>query len=143
MTPWGRVLAIALVGAFLGAIALSLLTVLFYVLFEPEALKDGQFGMVFMATVPFGALLGGVSGAATALLAIAKPESAGWVCVVGGALIAGLALLVTWLFVISTTNPEQRGLRGFLLGLIHPGWGAPFVWALAQMLWGASLVRRS
>lgn len=142
MTPWGRVLVVACAGAIPGAVALSLLTVLFYYLFARDALKDGQFATVFMATIPFGAMVGGVAGAATALLAIGKSDSAGWVCLVSGRLIAGLAILVTYLFVMSTTNPEWRGMRGFLLGLIYPGWGSPFVWALAEMIWGASLVRK-
>jgi hypothetical protein len=128
MTPWARVLAIAAAGAVLGAIALSLLTVLFYVIFARDALKDGQFAMVFLATVPCGAMLGAVAAATLSLLALAKTESAGWVCLVGGGLVAGLALFFTFLW----TMAKARGVRGFLLGLIHPGWGAPFVWALWQ-----------
>ena len=142
MAPWARVLAIAAAGATLGAIGLSLLTVLFYAIFARDALKDGQFGMVFMATVPFGAMLGAIAGATLALLALGKTESAGSVCLVSGAPVAGLALLFTFLWVMSTTDPTCRGLRGFVLALVYPGWGAPFLWALAEVIWGASLLRK-
>jgi hypothetical protein len=138
MTPWARVIAIAAVGAVLGAIALSLLTLLFYVIFARDALKDGQFALVFMATIPFGAMLGAVAGATLSLLALAKTESAGWVCLVGGGIVAGLAALFTRFWAIS----EGRGVKDVILGLVHPGWGAPFIGALAEMMWGASLLRR-
>ena len=121
---------------------LSLLTVLFYAIFARDALKDGQFSMVFMATVPFGAMLGTIAGATLALLALGKTESAGCVCLVSGALVAGLALLFTLLWVMSTTDPTWRGVRGFILALVYPGWGAPCLWALAETIWGAALLRK-
>jgi hypothetical protein len=39
-----------------GALALSLLTLLWWAIFAPEGLRDGQFAMVFLATIPFGAI---------------------------------------------------------------------------------------
>jgi hypothetical protein len=55
-------------GAISGAFMLSLLQYLFYVYFKPDILKDGQWGMVFLATVPIGGLVGCVSGAITGFL---------------------------------------------------------------------------
>lgn len=45
-------------GASLGAVFLSLLLYLYYVFFMPDILKDGQFALAFLVTVPLGAWVG-------------------------------------------------------------------------------------
>jgi hypothetical protein len=142
MTPWARVLFIAAGGGLLGAVALSLLTLGGWAIFAREALNDGQFGMVFLLTVPFGALLGGVAGAAVALLGLGKLESAGRLSLAGGGLIAVLVLLLTLFWLLGSGSPQGRGLKGYLLALIHPGYGAPFLWAVALIAWGMALLKR-
>jgi len=126
------------VGGILGALMLSLLTLLFWVLFGRDALKDGQFVMVFLATVPCGAMLGGVAGATRALVRRGVPGSAGWVCLIGGALIASLVFFFVFLWALSGPGWATR----LLLGLVHPGIGAPFLWAMALVLWGVRLLRQ-
>ena len=54
-------------GAFLGFLAGPLLltagTCLYYFLFSPDFFKDGQWGLIFFATIPYGFLLGAILGA--------------------------------------------------------------------------------
>jgi hypothetical protein len=120
-------------GAGLGAVALSLLTLLWWVVFAPDGLKDGQFVLIFyLFTIPFGVMLGVVAGVTKVLLDQGARGSGGWVCLIGGALITGAGVLsgLFW--------PGTRRLPG----LAHPGYGAPLVWAVAEMIWGITLLRR-
>jgi hypothetical protein len=50
-------LLIGAAGTLVGALGLSVLTILLYWLLEPGAFGDGQFITVFIFTVPFGVLL--------------------------------------------------------------------------------------
>src|SRR5688572_2078562 len=94
MTPWDRIQAGAIWGGGLGALLLSLLTLLWWAVFSPGGLKDGQFVLIFyLFTLPFGALLGVVAGVTRALLEYDAKETAGGVCFVGGAVVAVLAVL--------------------------------------------------
>jgi hypothetical protein len=55
-------------GAFLGAFILSALQYFYYVYFKPDILKDAQWGMVFLATIPIGGIGGGILGALAGVL---------------------------------------------------------------------------
>jgi hypothetical protein len=143
MLPWAEILAAAMGGAVLGAILLSLLPFLFFAMFFPDAFKDGQFAMLFFLTVPFGGMLGVVAGITMVLLRVGSPSVAGWVCLVGGGLIAVMVALLTLFWSLSEAGEKGNGLVGFLTGLVHPAIGAPFVWAMVLVLWGLQLLRRS
>jgi hypothetical protein len=38
--------------------------------------------------------------------------------------------------------PDERRVSSFLVVLAFPGYGAPFVWAIAEIGWGLFLRRR-
>src|SRR5262245_36882464 len=119
-----------LVSGAIGAGLLSLLTVLFFVLFAPSAFRDGQFGLVFAFTLPFGALIGAVTGGT--LSRLSQPAVAGRTSLLGGLLISVLAMLLAW------SSASSRGGRSgdFLISLVAPWMGAAFLWGLALVLWG-------
>ena len=52
------------VGAILGGIGGVFLPGIYYVLANPDVLNDGQFGLIYLASLPVGALVGAVAGAA-------------------------------------------------------------------------------
>ena len=69
MTSWERMVSGTLWGAAGGAAGLTMLTLLYFLLFDPDALKDGQFVLhLYLFPVPFGAMLGGVAGLTRVLL---------------------------------------------------------------------------
>jgi hypothetical protein len=134
MTMWEVVvvLASALGGAVVGAVAVSLLPVLFCALFARQAFYDGQWLLVFAVTVSTGVIFGGVAGAASALVSQGKPGAGGWTCLIGGGLLAALSILFTW----GSASSRKGEVGDFLLSLIHPVNGSPFLWALGLIGWG-------
>ena len=133
MTAWDRILSGGFCGAGLGAVLLSVLVVLWWAVFAPNGLKDGQFGMLFyLFTIPLGALLGAAAGVARVLLVLHARETAGWVCVAGGGLVAGLCALYVF---------SLLGMKGWLI-LSHPSHGAPLLCAMIEILFGLALLWR-
>jgi hypothetical protein len=133
MTPWERILSGAAWGAGLGAVVLSLLALLWWVVFAPEGLKDGQFVLIFyLFTIPFGAMLGGVAGVAKVVLNLGARTTAGWICLGGGGLVTGLIVLLGLSFL---------GRDRFMF-LVHPAYGAPLIWAAIEMIGGIALLWR-
>ncbi len=63
----GLYIGVAL-GAFFGAFTLSALQYSYYVYFKPDILKDAQWAMIFLATIPIGSLIGAVLGAIAGVL---------------------------------------------------------------------------
>jgi hypothetical protein len=129
----------ALRGALLGAIALSLLTILLFQLFDPGTLKDGQFVLVlYLTSVPFGGTLGAAAACALASLARGRPGTAGWVSVLVGALTGGLAVLLAGFL----AGPRENPLRDFLAYLVSPFFSLPLAGAAVLVSWGVRLLRR-
>jgi len=116
-----------LIGCITGAISFSLLTLLVHWLCWPSMLLDGQYGMVFMVTLPFGAILGATSALAMVLSADHK-ISAGWVAIGGGAPIAALSLLATLLLSKGKIGKEFFATLLFYFGL--------------SLLWAGGLIIR-
>lgn len=52
----------ALAGMVLGGLGFSALVALYYLLTDPTVRRDGQYGMIFMFTLPLGAAIGGALG---------------------------------------------------------------------------------
>ena len=75
-----------LAGGFLGGLLVSVVIHLVYTARYPHVIEDGQYGMIFMGTVPLGWLLGSAVGAIVAWRASARPRRAG---LVAGLLIVG------------------------------------------------------
>jgi hypothetical protein len=112
---------------------ISLLALLWWVLFAPDGLRDGQLVLIFyLFTIPFGALLGVVAGVAGVLLQWHARETAGWMCLGGGSLIAMLAVVYSFVW---------PGIRS-PFGLTHPAYGSPLVWAVVEMIWGLAVLWR-
>lgn len=72
-----------------GALLVSVVTHLLYMARYPSAIYDGQYGMIFMGTAPFGWLLGSVAGTGVAWRASTRPRRAGWVA--GLLIVCGVA----------------------------------------------------
>lgn len=120
----------AIWGAGLGAVLLSAQALLWWILFAPDGLKDGQFVLLFyLFTLPFGVLLGVAAGVARVLVSLHARQTAGWACIGGGCLAAGLAAFYV-LFLL--------GSRGWLLA--HPSHGAPVLWAAVEIIFGLWLL---
>jgi hypothetical protein len=142
MIPWGRVLAVAAGGGFLGAIVYSLFTLLCWLVFAPGYFRDGQGAMVFFFTIPYGFALGGIAAATGALVGLGRVSNAGWVSLVGGGLIGGLLLLSLLASLWGQEPPDGLSVKNLLLCLVHPDAGAPFLWPMAEFIWGLMLLRR-
>lgn len=101
----------SLFGGIAGAIGLSLLTLLAHWLWEPRLLSDGQYGMVFMLTIPCGGWLGLAAGLAMTCGDAGKNTSAGWICLIAGALVLAPALLFCFC-PCSASAVSQNGSSG-------------------------------
>jgi hypothetical protein len=145
MSPWLGVLACVAGGAVLGAIGLSLFPILilqavhlYYILRRREFFGDGQLALVLLVTVLFGGLVGGVVGAVAALLRLGHPGIAGWVSIVGGGIVGALATFFAW----GSANSRGGDPKDFLITLVNPVSGAPFLWAVGLVVWGSRLLGR-
>jgi hypothetical protein len=134
MTSWERMVSGTLWGAAGGVVSLTVLTLLYFQLFDPDALKDGQFALhIYLFSAPFGAMSGGVAGLTRALLELHAQVTAGWVCLGAGIFIAALAILYPVLLGLPGKSP---------LALAHPAYGCPLVWAVAEVIYGAVILWR-
>lgn len=75
-----------LAAGFLGGLLFSVVTHLIYTARYPRIIEDGQYGMIFLGTVPLGWLLGSAIGDVVAWRTNTHPRRAG---LVAGLLIAG------------------------------------------------------
>ena len=121
----------SLFGGIAGAIGLSLLTLLAHWLWEPRLLSDGQYGVVFMLTIPCGGWLGLAAGLAMTCGDAGKNTSAGWICLIAGALVLAPALLFLLLSLFS-----KRGIAEWLFWF-----GLSAVWAAAMVYRGIHFLR--
>ena len=120
----------ASVGALLGSIILSALTVLYHWIFFRPSLGDGQYAFVFLVTVPFGAILGALSASIWAQLRRAKGKIAGRLGVWGGGFLAALFLYFGLFEFCRTENPTV-GERVI----------ATLYWFAVPLLWSFLLIR--
>lgn len=125
----GKIL-LTYVGILAGPFVLSGTTVALYSSLDPDALGDGQFRMIYVVTVPFGLLLGGLVGTAARLLCAGNRRAAGTWALEGGLITLLLAAaLAIW--------------SGFLFGPIEVVlvFGLAIVLSLAGGLMRLSAVR--
>jgi len=83
-----------LLGIIAGPLLLSLVTVVAYALFDPEALGDGQFALIYLATVPFGLWIGGVAGTSIWIGRRHGRRAGGTIALTGGLLVVTAAFVV-------------------------------------------------
>src|SRR5688500_14362384 len=91
------------IGFLFGAIGLSAITLGYHWLTVRAALNDGQYGMVFMYTLPAGAILGAATGFALSTKGT-NPEEAARACLVSAAVVFLPMLLYWWM----TTSNAKR-----------------------------------
>ena len=90
-------------GGFIGAVVVSVLVHLYWFIRYPDALGDGQYGMIFMLTTPVGWLIGSVIAATIAWHMGAPERGAGLVTgllIVGG-VVAGPIMGIFGLFALN------------------------------------------
>lgn len=126
----------ALAGSIIGVIALSVLTFLFHRLFFRRALEDGQYGCVFLVSVPAGIVLGAITGVLVAYLAEGQIATAGRIARIGGGLLMAVFLLLG-LFVFSST--EKPSLRARLTATLF-WFGLPLLWSGGLLATGFRLL---
>jgi hypothetical protein len=119
MRKVGFIGTIVLEGA-VGAFGVSFLAHLYFAFSKPQMLSDGQYGMIFMVTVPIGWLLGSVVGAGSAYRHKdeSQPRHAGWKTVglvMGGCLagpfVALSAMPLIWLLIVAPIELLTRLFR--------------------------------
>ena len=135
-----RLLAVILLiglGALCGAMALSVLTVLLYALFQAEELRGGEFGMVLMFTIPmfilpFGARLGGAIALAVHEKRKGRSARAGWLATVLWLAVLVFAAVAALASAESSAGGIGEFVRAALALWIVPCWTA----AAALTYWG-------
>jgi hypothetical protein len=103
----------------------------------PSSVREhmGGSGLQVFALVPTGAALGALYGIAGGLLLARRRKAADWVALAGGLLAGAQSVLLA---ANSGSAAESVWLR-----LLHPGWfGAPFLWCVPLVIWGAVLLSR-
>ncbi|MCW3054994.1 MAG: hypothetical protein JWN14_4164 [Chthonomonadales bacterium] len=123
-------------GSILGALVLSVLTLLFHRLCFRRALEDGQYVFVFFVTVPVGIVLGAITGVLVACLSAGQTATAGRIAQIGGGFLIVLFLLLG-LFVFSGT--EKPSLRDRLTATVF-WFGPPLLWSGGLLATGFRLV---
>jgi len=125
-----------LAGSLIGAIALSVLTMLFHQLFFRRALGDGQYGCVFFVSVSVGIVLGVITGLVMAYGSEGQIETAGRIAQIGGGFLMALFLLLG-LFVFS--GMEKPSPMARLTATLF-WFGLPLLWAGVLLTMGFRLV---
>ena len=129
-------LLVGAAGALVGALGLSALTVLLYWLFEPEAFRDGQFVVLFIFTIPFGALLGVITGLVVRQVRLGNTWRAGWLATASGTSVLAFATLIVWGSADSRGDDTGEFLSTLLSLWIAPSWFA----AAGLTIWGTLLL---
>jgi hypothetical protein len=125
-----------LLGGGLGALCLSLVTLLAHWLIAPVALEDGQYAMVFFISVPCGAFLGAVTALSMSLSLAHKLPAAGWVGLIGGGMILIAAIGFTWFW------SARDGLTiKDIVGIFCFWFGLSVLWAAALVIRGLLFVK--
>ena len=125
-------------GSMIGAVALSVLTLLFHWLFFRRALGDGQYVLVFFVTVPVGIVLGAITGVVMAYSSEGQIGTAGRIAQIGGGFLMALFLCLG-LFVFSCT--EKPSLWDRLTATFF-WFGLPLLWAGVLLTTGFRLLAR-
>jgi hypothetical protein len=124
-------------GAIAGAVALSITTLVYHLLFFRPALHDGQYGMVWIFTVPAGVILGASTGYAIVIFRD-QPVLAGIACIIALCLVSiplGLYLLMT---TANSSNTSSTPIPTFLGSVFF---GLPTIlWLIALLMWGFRLL---
>jgi hypothetical protein len=135
LVQWGKVFVIE---GGIGAIGLSVLTVVIHwLLLPPSVFEDGQYAMIFLWTLPVGAFLGAITGAAMQVSFDHRYSTAGWICI-GGA--TPLLLLVVGLLFTLVAQGQPDALKRFA-GLLLFWFGSSVIWAAALVLRGILFLR--
>ena len=126
------------IGFLVGAIGLSAITMGYHWLTFRTALNDGQYGMVFMYTLPVGAILGGVTGFALSSVNT-HPVAAARACLVSGAVVFLPMLLYWWMQTANYKHTGESAVSSFY-GAI--AFSLPsLLWIVATVMWGVRLLR--
>ncbi|MBV9467727.1 MAG: hypothetical protein JO316_21695 [Abitibacteriaceae bacterium] len=129
----------SIIGAIIGSLGLSLLTLVFHWLFFRSTLSDGQYGMVFLFTLPAGVILGTATGY---ILPIAHGKSVrgGVICLIGFGLVAVPLSLYLLLTTSNSSTVGQNPISTLVEGLLF---AAPTVaWMSWLLLRGLFLLKR-
>jgi hypothetical protein len=129
-------IAMVIAGAMVGAISLSMLSLLFHWLFFRSVLSDGQYAFVFFLTVPVGAILGALTSLVWVCLSLAQRETAGRIALFGGSV---LTILLLFLGVFALSGTEKPTVMDRLTATVF--WcGLPLLWSSALTRIGISLL---
>lgn len=131
-----KVVVPALAGGAIGAIGLSLLTVLVHWLWEPKVLADGQYAFVFFVTVPAGFWLGAATAIGIVYAEAQRISMAGWVCIVASLCLLSPALLLT----LSSFGAQGRIKESFVEFLFW--WGLSALWASGLLYRGLHFLKK-
>ena len=115
----------AVLGAMLGAIAISLINFLWHLIFMPQLLHDGQYVFVFFLFVPQGAWLGAFTGYALATVHDTNHRKAGFTLLIGSLVLFVAALA----FAFSNADPWDYMTSYF---------GASLIWAVVLIVWAVN-----
>ena len=120
-------------GVVVGAIGLSVISSVYHWLFFRPALNDGQYGMVWIFTVPVGAILG--FSTAYALTEFRKrPVPAGLAGIVAFSLVAAPLGLYLFLTTTNSTTPIAAFCGSLLFAL------PTMLWMIALLIWSFRLL---
>lgn len=112
------------VGIPAGALAHSLFTLGAYLVLQPATTRSGEFGWIYMVTVPLGAVMGAGLGISAALWGLGWKRGAA-----GGLIVTGAGLILfSWVIALATSNSFRELIT--LPSVGSPvGWGAVFILA--------------
>lgn len=132
------------VGGVIGAIGLPVLMTLLHLLTAPELTRDPWYPAWWFLIGPFGAILGGVTGAAMGYRTSGHSlRETGLICVVGGMIVAAVLAPILLLGIRSAL--EENALWEFMAVML-PIFGPGFLWACLlvkkgreAMAWGQQI----
>lgn len=143
-----------ILGSFCGALILSALTYFFHKIFVSQLLADGQYAMIFLLTMPMGAILGFGTVYTSILLIGQKVQQAGQVCKsISGFVLILLVILFTfylmYILISVALSIMTSGIFASFLGftvaflVLLPLFGLPLIWAGLLSAWANRLLSKS